>query len=187
MYTNKTVSTDPAQTSIPPGLQWYDMLADGTPVLIRPIRKDDVQIERDFLKRLSEQSRHDRFLAVVQTPMRDVEKDLTNIDYHDEMALIAIIRRDDRDVEIGAGGYWRTADGESCHCAVAVDDQWRKRGLGILLVQHLVEIARAAGVRHMYAVDAAGCEKTHRLAARLGFRRRPDPEDPAAITYELEL
>ena len=50
----------------PPDAGWHDTLADGTPVLIRPVRKQDASLERAFLRHLSEQGRHDRFVGVVQ-------------------------------------------------------------------------------------------------------------------------
>ncbi len=160
---------------------------DGTPVTIRRIRKEDADIERAFLKRLSEESRHNRFVSVTSSPLNAMADGPTDIDFPYDVGFIALLEGDDGEVEIGTGMYKSDFDGESCHCAVAIDDQWRRRGLGTLLMSHLIDVARANGKRRMYAADAVSNEKTHRLAARLGFRRVPDPEDPAAVTYELEL
>lgn len=187
MHANQAIAGSERRASTSARSRWHDRLADGTPVVIRPIRKSDVRLESEFLKHLSERSLHDRFLSVVQTPVTDAARRFTDVDNRDEVALIAVVRREGHDVEVGAAGYCHSEDRGCCHVAVAIDDNWRRRGLAILLMGHLIEIARANGVQRMYAADAVGGEKTHQLAARLGFRRRPDPEDPAAVTYELVL
>lgn len=171
----------------PPGRGWHEVLADGTPVLIRPVRKQDASLERAFLRHLSEQGRHDRFIGVVQAPSAAVAQHLTDVQREDQVALIALVQRDGHDVEVGAGGYFCTRDGKACHAAIAVDDAWRKLGIGTLLAHHLIDMARASGIRRAYIVDPVGSEEHHRLAHSLGFRRRPDPEDPAAIVFELVL
>lgn len=170
-----------------PQAGWHDTLANGTSVFIRPIRKQDALLEREFLKRLSEQGRHDRFVGVVQAPSAAVAEHLTNIESDGQVALIALVHEGDHDVEIGAGGFVRSKDGESCHAAIAVDDDWRKLGVGTLLASHMIDMARASGVRRAYVVDPVTEKDHHRLAERLGFRSRPDPEDPAATVFELEL
>ena len=167
--------------------QWHEQLADQTPVLIRPIHPADAPKERAFLLRLSEPSRHQRFLGVVQTPMDDAAHRLTHLDYRCEMALIALVRSGGHELEVGAAAYCLSADRGRCHCTVAVDDTWRNLGLGTTLMRHLIEVARANGVERMVAVDAAGCEQTHKLAARLGFRSTVDREDPATVIFELAL
>lgn len=171
----------------PHGEGWHDLLADGTPVLIRPICKEDAKLERAFLRHLSEQGRHDRFVGVVQTPSDAVAQHLTDVHRDGQQALIALVHQDGREVEIGAGGYQRTRDGKSCHAAIAVDDAWRKLGVGTLLAHHLIDMARASGIRRAYVVDPVVRGGHHHLAERLGFRCRPDPEDPAATIFELEL
>jgi GNAT superfamily N-acetyltransferase len=171
----------------PPGAGWQDLLSDGTPVLIRPVRKQDASLERAFLQHLSEQGRHDRFVGVVQAPSDAVAQHLTDVQREDQVALIAIVRRDGHDLEIGAGGYFITRDGKACHAAIAVDDAWRKLGVGTLLARHLIGMARASGIRHAFVVDPVVRGEHHRLAQSLGFRSRPDPEDPAATVFELQL
>lgn len=185
--TQRKTSESGRQGSDSPPLRWTQALADGTPVTIRRIRKEDSEIERDFLRRLSEESRHNRFVDVVSSSLNGVVDRLTDVDFPYDIGFIALLEDADDEVEIGTGMYKSDPDGESCHCAVAIDDQWRRRGLGTLLMCHLIDAARANGKRRMYAADAVGNEKTHRLASRLGFRRVPDPEDPVAVTYELEL
>ena len=170
-----------------PSPGWHDVLADGTPVHIRPIRKEDASLEREFLSHLSRRALHDRFVAVVHAPSETAAQRLASIETDGNVALIALVRQNGRDVEVAAGGYFRTRDGKGCHAALAVDDAWRNRGVGTLLANHLMDMARAGGIRRAYVVDPVDQKEHHRLADRLGFRPRPDPEDPAAVIFELEL
>lgn len=169
------------------GPGWHEFLADGTPVTIRPICKEDAALERAFLRHLSERGRHDRFVSMVRPPSDAAAQHLASIETDGNLALIALVQQDGRDLEIAAGGYFRTRDGECCHAAIAVDDAWRKLGVGTLLARHLIDMARRSGIRRAYVVDPVVADDHHRLAEGLGFRQRPDPEDPAAVVFELEL
>jgi hypothetical protein len=73
----------------PPDRGWREILADGTPVWIRPVRKQDASLERAFLRHLSEQGRHDRFIGVVQAPSAAVAQHLTDVQREDQVALIS--------------------------------------------------------------------------------------------------
>ena len=48
-------------------------------------------------------------------------------------------------------------------------------------------MARAAGIRRAYVVDPVVHPGHHQFAERIGFRQCPDPDDPAASVFELEL
>lgn len=166
---------------------WTEKLNDGTELLIRAISTDDVKLEHDFLQHLSPEFRRYRFLGLVQDPTPEVVRELTEVDPRDESVFIAVVRRDGEESEIGAARFRVNKDGTSCDCSVTVSDAWQKRGVGSLLMRHLIEAARARGVRNMHAVDPVGHEGSHQLATRIGFQRRQDPEDPATVIYELPL
>jgi len=169
--------------------RWAEELLDGTRILIRPIRKDDARRECEFLECLSEEYKSYRFLDVAVKPITpEIIKRLTDLDFHQEVALIALTPQGKKDVEIGVSRYCVNRDGESCQCSVTVCEKWQHRGVGTLLMHHLMEVAWDQGIQRMYAVDhPANCKRRHVLALRLGFVSRPDPEDPVAVTYECRL
>ena len=65
---------------------WQETLRDGTRVLIRPIRKEDAALEREFLERLSPESRAYRFLGQMKVS-DEMARRLTDIDRERDMAL----------------------------------------------------------------------------------------------------
>ena len=162
-------------------------LDNGCIVRIRAIGMGDVQREHAFLDRLSPEARSFRFLGLVRDASEQAARDLTSVDGAREVVLGAFSGEDDDAIEVGVARYLASRDGRHCDCTVTVDPAWQKVGVGSALMQRLIEIARRRGIRRMYAVDAARCAGAHSLAERLGFHARPDPEDPAATTFELVL
>ena len=167
--------------------QWSETLRDGTRVAIRPVTRDDVAKERAFIESLSPQSRRFRFLGQIGSPSEQLLAQLTDVDYvHD--AAFAAIAADDADGRfVGVARFGTSKDGMSCECAVAVLDEWQHRGLGTVLMQHLVQVARARGISYMYSLDAADNGAMADLARHLGFDRRVDRDDPSMVVHSLWL
>lgn len=166
---------------------WSATLKDGTHVLIRPIHKEDAVIERAFLKRLSPESRRLRFLGQLGEPSDELIRNLTDIDYRRDMAFVALVHRDGEKREIGVARYGTSVDGKNCECAVTVGDEWQNRGLGTLLMQHLIDVARSRGVQSMMSIDEADNTGMRDLAKFLGFSRKRDPDDPTLVIHTLKL
>lgn len=154
-------------------------MSDGNTVTIRPVRPEDAQLEREFVKGMSEESRYFRFMeAIGELPPALVVR-LTQIDYDREMALIATIADDSkREVQIGSARYVLSPDGESVEFAIAVADDWQKCGLGRRLISALIDCARSKGYRAMVGDIMSSNQKMLRLLQRLGFTIHPHPELP---------
>ena len=104
-------------------------LFDGTPVTIRPIRADDKPMEQEFVQHLSADSRYKRFMSTLKELPPGKLKYLTEIDYVRHLALVAIIRREAQDVEIGVARYVAGPQGDDCEFAIAIDDKWQGSGV----------------------------------------------------------
>jgi hypothetical protein len=63
---------------------------DGTNIVIRPIRPEDADLEKTFVRGLSDEAKYFRFMETIQelTPAMLVR--FTQIDYDQEMALMAV-------------------------------------------------------------------------------------------------
>jgi len=167
--------------------QWKHKLRDGSTVLIRPIHGEDLEIERRFIERLSPQARRFRFLGEVKTPSAALLEQLTHPDPKRDAAFIALVADGAEKREIGVARFSGRPDGLACECAVVVSDQWQGRGLATILMQHLIDVARARGIECMYSVDLASNTGMQDLAAHLGFRRKADPDDAAQVVHVLDL
>lgn len=149
-------------------------LFDGSEVVIRPIRPEDAAIEQDFVRGLSEDSRYNRFMGQLRELSPRKLQYLTTIDYDQHMALIATIRRDGREVEIGVARYVVTPGSECCEFAIAVDDAWQGTGVAGVLMLELMAAARGRGLKTMIGYVLASNHKMLKFCRQLGFELQRD-------------
>ncbi|MGH2964560.1 MAG: GNAT family N-acetyltransferase [Solirubrobacterales bacterium] len=125
-------------------------LADGTELVVRQVRPDDKRLLADGLRRLSPESRYHRFFRpLTELTERDLAY-LSEIDHHDHEALAAIDPESGR--LVGVARCIRAAEPHLAEVSVVVGDPWQRRGVATLLLEHLVERARAAGITHFVAL-----------------------------------
>ena len=177
-------ASEPAATA---HSHWIETLTDGTHVIVRPIRKEDAALEREFIKRLSPTSRRMRFLGQMNEPADELIRSLTDIDYARDVAFIALVHRDEKTQEIGVSRYSVSVDGKFCECAITVSDEWHHKGLATLLMRHLIDVARQCGIRKMVSYDANANADMRQLADFLGFERAVDPNDATQVIHSLAL
>jgi GNAT superfamily N-acetyltransferase len=85
----------------------------------------------------------------MKSPSEALLKQLTAIDSSVAAAFIALIGTGPEEREIGVGKFNARADGRDCEFAVVVSDEWQHRGLGTLLMRHLIDVARSRGIKSM--------------------------------------
>ncbi|MFK2905637.1 GNAT family N-acetyltransferase [Dyella ginsengisoli] len=177
----------PLQPEALEGTHWIEALRDGTRVLIRPLRAEDHEREEEFIARLSGESKRLRFLSDFKKASPALIKQLMDVHYPEQMAFVALAHDNGKLREVGVSRYSATEDGKRCECAVTVADDWRHRGLGVLLMQHLIHLARRNGFKQMFSIDAADNEPMRELAHHLGFERQLDPDDGSQVIHTLAL
>lgn len=170
-----------------PTVQWKEKLRDGTTVLIRPIRPEDIELEREFIERLSPQTRRFRFLGEIKSPSPGLLRQLTKLDPARDVAFVALIADGSEKREIGVCRFSARADGLSCECAVTVSDEWQHQGLATILMGHLIDVARQRGIECMYSIDSNENQGMRDLAEHLGFQRKADPTDATQVLHTLDL
>lgn len=167
--------------------RWKHTLSDGSEVLIRPIRRQDAAAERAFIEGLSSQSMHYRFLGQIAHADDTFIEQLTDIDYVNDVALVAVVEEGGVEKIVGVSRYAKDASGGRCESAVVVADAWQHRGLGTALMKHLILIAQERGLQTMESIDLAENAGMRDLARELGFRIRQDPDDAEQVIYTLDL
>jgi GNAT superfamily N-acetyltransferase len=190
MVTLPTGTTSPTSAAAPTlleGTHWIDHLRDGTVVLIRPLRPDDREREENFLRALSPDTKRLRFMCSFREASPRLIDQLMDVDDDNRMAYIALAHEDGHLHEVGISRYSASGDQASCECAVTVAEHWRHRGLAVVLMRHLIDMARQHGFRQMYSIDSSGNQAMQELAAYLGFKRSLDPSDPTQVIHTLSL
>ena len=106
----------------------------------------------------------------------------TQIDYDREMAFIAVLERDGKELEVGVARYTTNPDRESCEFALVVDDEWQHKGIGSRLMTTLMATAKTRGFKTMEGEILADNREMLKLVEHLGFTKSLSIEDPHIVT-----
>ena len=154
-------------------------LPDATDITIRPIRPEDAELEQDFIRGLSADTKYFRFMETLQELTPTMLVRFTQIDYDREMALMAITEEAGKEVELGIARYTTNPDAESCEFALVVSDKWQHRGLGHKLMTALMDVARTKALQRMEGEVLATNQAMLGLVSNLGFTVTTSPDDTA--------
>jgi len=165
--------------------QWQ--LADGTDIVIRPIRPEDADLEMRFVHDLSEESKYFRFMNSLQELTETMVVRFTQIDYSREMALIAVAGEPGHEVELGVTRYAINPDGDTCEFALVIADNMQGKGLGQRLMVSLMEAARSKGLSTIEGEVLNNNHRMLKLMTRLGFTIKSSEEDPAIMKVSKPL
>jgi acetyltransferase len=156
-------------------------------ITVRPIRPEDIDLETEFARKLSKETRYNRFLGggVRLTP--ELLEKFTRIDFSRDMALIASATIEGAEIAIGVVRYARLADDVTCEFAITVADAWQGCGIGRKLLAMLVDSARGHGLRQIIGDVLATNTPMLHLAHSQGFRieRHPEGADLRRVVLEL--
>ena len=147
-------------------------LRDGRQVILRAIRPEDEPLVEGMLQETSRETLYYRFFGQIPKISHQFLTRFTQIDYDREMAIIALLPKEQ-------GGYkmvgvvrlvadaWR----ESAEYAIAVADPYQNSGLGTLLTDYILDIARDMNFRTVTAEVLSANTPMLKLFAKFGFRR----------------
>jgi acetyltransferase len=156
-------------------------LADGSSITIRPIRPEDAAIEQSFVRSLSSESRHFRFMHGLNELTQPMLVRFTQLDYDRELALIAVQEHTEVETELGVARYVMNTDGESCEFALVVADEWQHRGIGTGLMRALIEAARQRGFKRIEGEILTENTNMRALVEKLGFHVDSNPEERTIV------
>jgi acetyltransferase len=171
----------------PTSLVRNDQLNDGTDIVVRPIRPEDAEIEAKFVRELSTESKYMRFMNSIQELSQEMLVRLTQIDYHNEMALIAVRPLPDGEDQIGVARYSTNVDRKSCEFALVVSDKWQGKGIAHILMRNLMEVARDRELDVMEGQVLSDNKRMLELMRSLNFEIEIDPDDSSIRRVVAQL
>ena len=159
----------------------HALLADGATVKIRTARPGDLATVRDMHATMSPEHRYLRFFSMSLFAAEQEARRVCREPAPDHSALLALL---DCQV-VGCASYERAGAGyRSAEVAFAVADGMHRRGIGTLLLQHLVSLARSRGVRTFTAQTLSSNTAMLRVFANSGL---PVQRSLADGVYDLTL
>ncbi len=130
------------------GSSAYALLTDGTTIEIRSARPDDFDAVRDMHAEMSPENLYLRFFGISRSAAEGEARRVCREPAPDHGTLLAVLEGQ----VVGCGSYEVVGDGSrSAEVAMAVADDMHRRGVGTLLLEHLVSQARSRGVRAFVA------------------------------------
>lgn len=158
-------------------------LRNGAKVVLRPIKAEDEARFNELLKSLSPESMRFRFFGIMKELSHDALTRYCNLDYDREIALVAEL--EDTKQFIGAGGIIVEVNGKVGEFAVLVCDQWQGFGLGSLLMDHIMHVARKMRLEKISACILSGNYKMLRLCEKKGFKLETLDEETVMASFSF--
>ena len=123
-------------------------LRDGTCIVLRPIRLDDAHLLQDWFCRLSPQTIYMRFLKSFKSLSDQQAQYFSNVDYCKRMAFVGTIEDAGGERVVAVARYDMLGEHEpgAAESAIVVQDDYQRRGLGTLIMLHLIRYAKNHGV-----------------------------------------
>jgi acetyltransferase len=165
--------------------------ADGSQIVLRPIRPEDEPLLVAFHGTLSERSIELRYFHAIKLSTRVAHERLTRIcfiDYDREMALVAdrIDAHTGEHEIIGVGRLTKVRGTDEAEFSLLVSDHFHRQGLGTELLSRLIQIGRDEKLARIVGVIRPDNDAMRRLCQRLGFRLERKMGEPI-IQAELDL
>lgn len=159
--------------------------AEGMRLLIRPIRPTDEALLAAFQTKLSPEDIRLRFLAPRKEFSHKTNARFTQIDYARAMAFVALSQ--DQQELLGVARLAADPDYTSAEYAIIVRSDLKRRGIGWVLMQHLIHYAESEGLRDLHGDVLGANEHMLKMCREFGFHIAANPEDTSLRQVRLTL
>ena len=149
-----------------------ERLRDQRPVTIRAIRPDDKGLIIELLSEVSAESLYRRLFTTKKVFTADDLKQITDVDFANVVALVAVLEKDGNDHIMGGGRYIRSGPSgneQRAEVAFLVDDAFQGLGIASCIFKHLIMIARESGIRQFEAEVLPSNEAMLKVFTRSGI------------------
>jgi acyl-CoA synthetase (NDP forming)/GNAT superfamily N-acetyltransferase len=164
------------------GASVYALLADGTTIEIRPAGPGDLTMVRMMHETMSPDNSYLRFFSLSKLSAEREAARVCRAPAPDHAALLAFKGRD----LVGVASYEITGRPSAAEIAFAVPDDMHGRGVGTLLLEHLVSVACRRGVRTFVAPVLSENAEMLRVLANAGLTARRQAGD-GVIEFACDL
>ena len=145
-------------------------LRDRTKVRLRPIVPEDEPLLHEAVAAMSERTVYFRFFSPIKRMSDALAHRLAVVDYNDRFALVATTHRPNgKERIVGVARYDRAPGTEAAEVAVAVIDEFQRRGLGGQLLAELARVGRAHGIMSFSLIVLPENREMLGLLRRMGW------------------
>ena len=174
-------------TGYPAELEHTWQPAGRPPVVIRPLRADDLEQELHFIAGLSAQTLYQRLQYSAREVSAAEAARLLETDFVNTLGLAALAEEADGRRIVGVSRYARLPGTDRAECAIVVADGWQGRGLGTELMRSLAFAAKARGINALEGLSLAENHRIAEWARRFGLTARTEPNSGGMVLVSLDL
>lgn len=180
------VSLNPPPVAAIEGIEFQRVhLKDGDYVL-RPLHPSDERRLQEFFYSHTRETIQQRYGYRINRMTRERASELVGIDQSKDLALAIFAYQGPRQRIHAVGRYYLDNDGRSAEMAFVVREEKRRYGLGSMLLQRMLDIAKARQLDALWAYVARDNIPMIRLFERFKCSRLPSDED-TMIRVRIDL
>ncbi|HEV3103473.1 MAG TPA: GNAT family N-acetyltransferase [Candidatus Dormibacteraeota bacterium] len=145
-------------------------LGDGTKVHVRPIVPEDEPLLIEAVAAMSERTVYFRFFSPLKRLPDALAHRLAVVDYNDRFALVATTHKPGaKERIVGVARYDRVVGTDVAETAVAVVDEFQRRGMGSALLTILTKVALQHGIKTFTLIVLPENQQMLGLLRRMGW------------------
>ena len=155
-----------------------ETLPNGQVVHLRAIRPDDRQKLHEGFFKLSKASVRNRFFSVKHDLSPAELSYFTEVDFQHHVALVAELQNGSQRLPVGVGRFVSSDERpDHSEMAITVIDEMQGKGIGKVLLNHLIDSARELGIRHLDATVLAQNKRMSKMMRATGLPLESRLED----------
>jgi acetyltransferase len=156
----------------------------GVDIFIRPIRPEDAPLLVDLFETLSPRSVYLRFFTPMKRLPHIMLARFTQIDYDRHIALVALAESESNEKMLGVARVILGRNLREAEFSVVVSDPWQGKGIGAMLLQRCISMAKERGIQRVMGTVLAENTQMLALGRKLGFSIKKEQNIPE---YELSI
>jgi GNAT superfamily N-acetyltransferase len=145
-------------------------------IKIRPVKTTDEALLKELYYSLNERDRYLRFFEVKKEFTHSKTQNDVNIDYNNVFSIGAFVGDLESEKMIGNATYYLNQSNNMAEYSFLVREDYRGKGLGSFLYQHIIIIAKEKGVKGFYGNIHIQNKSTVQIIRKGGYTKITPPD-----------
>ena len=155
----------------------------GLKLRVRPATPADKDALAQLFDEVSSEDRRFRFLSAVRRVDDDMLRRLTEVDHNSTEDFLAF----DGERLVASAMVAADPTGERAEVAISVDAEYKHRGIGWALLDHVARYAASKGVKLIESIESLANVEAITLEREMGFEASPYPGDSTLVLLQRRI
>lgn len=180
-------ATAPAWTGYVPSDDWSRELTtrSGYVFRVRPADAGDEAALAEFFTHVTPDDLRFRFLSAIKEVGQDQIERLTHVDHRGAENFLAFDGL--HGTMVATGMLAADATLQTAEVAIAIHKDFKHRGIGWTLLEHVTRFARARGIKTIESIESRDNHQAIELEREMGFSLLPCNGDPSSVIVRHTL